>query len=103
METKKLSGLQPEAVFGYFEQICSMPHGSGNTKQISDYLVAFAKEHNLRYVQDALNNVILFSDGTCGMEDHEPVIRKDSVVFWFGITSGSEPESEEPMQLRSTW
>lgn len=74
METKKLSGLQPEAVFGYFEQICSMPHGSGNTKQISDYLVAFAKEHNLRYVQDALNNVILFADGTCGMEDHEPVI-----------------------------
>ena len=74
METKKLSGLQPEAVFGYFEQICSMPHGSGNTKQISDYLAAFAKEHNLRYVQDALNNVILFADGTCGMEDHEPVI-----------------------------
>ena len=74
MEAVKLAGLQPESVFGYFEKLCSMPHGSGNTKQISDYLVSFAKEHNLRYVQDALNNVLLFADATPGYEDHDPVI-----------------------------
>ena len=74
MEAKRLAGLEPAAVFGYFEQICSIPHGSGHTKLISDYLVNFAKEQNLRYIQDADNNVILFADGTCGMEDHAPVI-----------------------------
>ena len=74
MEAVKLAGLQPESVFRYFEKLCSMPHGSGNTKQISDYLVSFAKEHNLRYVQDALNNVLLFADATPGYEDHDPVI-----------------------------
>lgn len=74
IEAKKLAGLAPEAVFGYFEQICSIPHGSGNTKQISDYLVSFAKEQGLRYIQDALNNVIIFAEGTCGMEDRPPVI-----------------------------
>ena len=74
MEAVKLAGLQPESVFGYFEKLCSMPHGSGNTKQISDYLVSFAKEHNLRYVQDALNNVLLFADATPGYEGHDPVI-----------------------------
>ena len=74
MEAKKLAGLQPANVFAYFEEICSIPHGSGNTKSISDYLVAFAKEHDLRYIQDELNNVILFGEGTCGMENHEPVI-----------------------------
>ena len=41
---------------------------------ISDYLVSFAKEHGIRYIQDELNNVILFSEGTCGMENHWPVI-----------------------------
>jgi len=74
MEAVKLSGLEPKAVMGYFEKLCSIPHGSGNTKMISDYLVDFGKAHNLRYVQDERNNVILFGNGTCGYEDHEPVI-----------------------------
>ena len=74
METKKLAGLEPASVFGYFEEICTMPHGSGNTKIISDYLVNFAKEQGLEYIQDELNDVIIFVPGTCGMEDHTPVI-----------------------------
>ena len=74
MNAVKLAGLEPAAVFGYFEEICSIPHGSGNTKKISDYLVAFAKEHDLQYIQDENNNVILFGEGTCGMEDRPPVI-----------------------------
>ena len=74
MEARKLAGLQPADVFTYFEEICAIPHGSGNTKRISDYLVAFAKKHDIRYIQDTLNNVILFGEGTCGMQDHAPVI-----------------------------
>ena len=70
----KLSGLEPERVFYYFEQICSMPHGSGNTRQISDYLANFAAQQGLRYVQDDLNNVIIFAPGTCGLEDRPAVI-----------------------------
>ena len=74
MDTNKLAGLEPASVFSYFEQLCSIPHGSGNTKQISDYLVRFAQEQGLRYIQDELNNVILFGEGTCGYENHEPVV-----------------------------
>lgn len=74
METNKLADLQPACVFGYFEEICAIPHGSRNTKMISDYLVSFAQDHGLKYIQDEANNVILFVDGTCGMEKHAPVI-----------------------------
>lgn len=74
MEAKMLAGLEPASVFGYFEEICAIPHGSRNTKRISDYLVSFAKEHGLRYIQDESNNVILFGEGTCGLKDHAPVI-----------------------------
>ena len=74
MDMKKLAGLEPQAVFHYFEEICAIPHGSYNTKAISDYLVGFAKKNGLRYIQDSLNNVILFGDATPGYEDHEPVI-----------------------------
>ena len=74
MKAVKLAGLEPASVFGYFEKLCSIPHGSGNTKAISDYLVAFAQEHEIRYIQDPLGNVILFGEGTCGCEDRAPVI-----------------------------
>ena len=74
MNSVKLAGLEPASVFAYFEEICAIPHGSRNTKLISDYLVEFAKTHNIRYVQDELNNVLLFQEGTCGYEDHAPVV-----------------------------
>lgn len=74
MDRKKLAGLEPAAVFGYFEEICAIPHGSKNTKLISDYLVDFAKKHDLKYIQDEAENVILFAEGTCGLEEHPPVI-----------------------------
>lgn len=69
-----LSGIEPKSVFKYFEEICAIPHGSGNTKQISDYCVSFAKEHGLQYIQDSSNNVILYKDGSAGYEQSASVI-----------------------------
>ena len=74
MEAQKLAGIEPQEVFACFEKLCAIPHGSRNTKAISDYLVAFAREQGIRCIQDNLNNVILFGEGTCGMEHHAPVI-----------------------------
>ncbi len=74
MHINQLSGLEPQAVFSYFEQLCAIPHGSGNTKAISDFLVEFAKQHHIAYVQDGLNNILLFQPGTKGYENHAPVI-----------------------------
>lgn len=69
-----LEGLKPERVFYYFEDICAIPHGSGNTKKISDYCVEFAKNKKLEYIQDNYNNVIIKKPASCGYENHPPVI-----------------------------
>ncbi len=69
-----LEGLQPERALYYFEEICKIPHGSHNTKQISDYLVGFAKEHGLKWYQDEVNNVVIYKDGSHGYEQHPAVI-----------------------------
>lgn len=69
-----LSDLKPYNVFHFFEEICSVPHGSGNVKQISDYLVSFAKERSLKYRQDEEYNVIIWKDGSAGYENAEPLI-----------------------------
>lgn len=69
-----LEGLEPRAVFHFFEEICQIPHGSGNTDQISNYLVSFAKERNLEHYQDKLGNVIIIKEATAGYEQAPPVL-----------------------------
>lgn len=69
-----LENLQPKNVFRYFQEICRIPHGSYHTKQISDYLVNFAKEHGFEHYQDADDNVIIIKEASCGYENAEPVI-----------------------------
>lgn len=71
---KVLDNLVPEKVFYYFEELCNIPHGSRNTKAISDYCVNFAKERGLAYHQDASNNIIIFKNGSKGYESSSPVI-----------------------------
>lgn len=69
-----LNGYEPAKVLGFFEEICQIPHGSGNTKQLSDWLVDFAKARNLEHYQDELNNVIIIKEASAGYEGSEPVI-----------------------------
>lgn len=61
-------------VFRYFEEICAIPHGSGNMDAISDYCVRFAQENGLRVLTDGAKNVVIFKSGTKGYENAEPII-----------------------------
>ncbi len=69
-----LDKLEPAGVFHYFEEICQIPHPSYHEKAISDYLVNFAKEHELEYYQDKLYNVIMIKEASEGYENEEPII-----------------------------
>jgi len=69
-----LSSLEPYSVFSFFEKICSIPHGSGNTRIISNYLADFALQRNLEYYQDKLGNVIILKKASEGYENSEPVM-----------------------------
>ncbi|MGM9612879.1 MAG: aminoacyl-histidine dipeptidase [Butyricicoccus sp.] len=69
-----LEHLEPKGVFTFFEQLCAIPHGSHNTKQVSDWLTAFAAERGLEHVQDADGNVIIIKQATAGYENAAPVI-----------------------------
>ncbi len=69
-----LSGLEPKEVFHFFEEICRIPHGSGNTEKISNYLKAFAEERGLFCIQDEWHNVIIVKEATPGYEEEETMI-----------------------------
>ena len=102
MSKRVLEGLQPERALYYFEEICQIPHGSRNTKQISDYLMGFAEKHGLRAVQDELNNVVIYKDGTPGYELHPTVILQGHMDMVAEKTKESPIDfTKDPLDLRT--
>ena len=63
-----------ERVFHYFEEISKIPHGSGDTDKIAEYLVNFANERGLFVKRDSANNVIIRKNATRGYTDRPTVI-----------------------------
>ena len=69
-----LDQLNPKEVFAYFETICGIPHGSGNTSAIVDYCVRFAEERGLSWYRDAANNLVIRKPASPGYENSETII-----------------------------
>lgn len=83
-----------------FEEITKIPHGSGEEKQISDYLVGIAKENNLKVIQDNVNNVIIFKDASTGYENHDAVILQAHIDMVNEKNSDSHHDfSKDPLDL----
>jgi dipeptidase D len=69
-----LKSLNSYGAFKYFKEMNEIPRGSGNEKGVSDWLVEFAKKHDLEVVQDEALNVIIKKPGTKGYENAATVI-----------------------------
>lgn len=69
-----LGNIMPEEVFGYFEDICGIPHISHHTGELRDYIENFAIRNRLEYVKDDNGNIVVYKNASIGYEEHEPVI-----------------------------
>lgn len=69
-----LENLKPKKVMHYFEEICSIPHGSGNMEAISAYCVDFAEKRGLKVRRDEMYNVVIVKEASEGYEDAPTVI-----------------------------
>ena len=70
MEQIITKGFKPEKVLRYFEQLCAIPHGSGNEEAVAKYIENFAKERGLFVIRDNNNNVFIRKEATKGYESH---------------------------------
>lgn len=89
-----LEGLSPKRVFYYFEKLCSVPHGSYNTKIISDMLAGFAEELGLEYIQDKANNVVIKKPASEGYENAPAVILQAHMDMVCARTDDCEKDME---------
>ncbi len=69
-----LENTEPKRVLYYFEEISKIPRPSYHEKAVSDYLVEFAKSHELEYIQDENYNVIIIKPATAGYEDKPAIV-----------------------------
>lgn len=96
----KVKGYEPESLFHFFEEICAIPHGSGNEKEISNYIVNFAKERNLEYYQDEHYNVIIKKSASHGSEDKKPVMLQGHMDMVCEKIAGLEHDfTKDPLKL----
>ena len=61
-------------VLELFEEICKIPHGSENQKEIADFCENFGKNLGLEVLRDEANNVIIRKGGTRGYENAPSVM-----------------------------
>ena len=92
-----INELSPSEVFSYFQKICAIPHGSGNTGMIADYCLEFAKLHGLKARKDMSDNVVIFKAGSSGYEDCEPVILQGHL----DMVCEKEPDCDIDMSVQS--
>ncbi len=96
-----LKNLKPKQVFHYFEELTAIPRCSGNEKQVSDYLVNFAKERKFKVYQDKALNVIIKKPGTAGYEKSAAVIIQGHMDMVCGKSEKSSHDfAKDPISLK---
>lgn len=65
---------EPEAVYRYFTELSAVPHGSGHTEKIRQWILNTAARLHLAAEADAAGNVIIRKDASAGYENRPRVI-----------------------------
>ena len=96
-----LDNIEPREVFRWFAEIAAIPHGSGNIRQISDYLVRFATDRGLPVLQDEMGNVLIRCAASEGREDEPTLILQGHMDMVCEKTADADIDMEkEGLKLR---
>lgn len=100
MENRVLGQLEPQAVYRFFEELCRIPHESGNTRAASDWAESFARERSLKYRRDDSGNIVIWKDASTGYEDHPSVMLQGHLDMVCVKDNGVEHDFEkDPLDL----
>ena len=69
-----IKDLKPSIVWEQFDAITKVPRPSKKEGRIIEFLIDFAKQHNLEWQRDEIGNVVMRKPATVGFEDRPTVI-----------------------------
>ena len=64
--TMNIQDLQPHQVWEQFEAITRVPRPSKKEERIIEFLIDFAKQHQLEWQRDDVGNVVIRKPATAG-------------------------------------
>ncbi len=62
------------SAYRFFEEICRIPHGSGNEKALADYVEAFARNKGFYCYHDEFDSVLVRKPASKGREDEKSIL-----------------------------
>ena len=96
-----LENLKPQLVFKYFEDISQIPRGSGNEKEISNFLRKFGEDLGLETIQDEFLNIIIRKPATKGYENAPIVMLQGHMDMVCEKNKDTEHDfTKDPIKLR---
>lgn len=63
-----------DAPLSFFRELCAIPHPSGHTERVAEWLCDFAKSRGLYFSRDAHDNVLIRKAATPGMQNRPTLI-----------------------------
>ena len=76
---EEIAKLKPQRVWHYFLEITKVPRPSKKEEKILQYLIDFAKEHNLDYEQDDTGNLVIRKPASQGNQSNRLVTLQSHV------------------------
>ena len=89
-----VNGYQNKRVFEIFEDICAIPHGSGNESGVADYIERFASNLGLECVRDITGNVFVKKGACTGYENTPAVLLQGHMDMVCEKNAGVEHDFE---------
>ena len=90
----EIKNLAPELVWNIFDQITKVPRPSKKEEKIRQWLVDFAKQHNIEYHLDATGNILMRKPATPGYEDHQTIVMQGHIDMVCEKNSGVDHDFE---------
>ncbi|MEA2105786.1 MAG: aminoacyl-histidine dipeptidase [Bacteroidota bacterium] len=96
---KTLEKLNPKVVWSYFEDICQVPRPSKKEEKIIQFLLDFAKEHNLEAKRDDIGNILIKKAATPGKEKVKTVVLQSHIDMVCEANEGTNHDfDKDPIQ-----
>ena len=90
----EIKNLAPELVWNIFDQITKVPRPSKKEEKIRQWLVDFAKQHNIECHLDATGNILMRKPATPGYEDHQTIVMQGHIDMVCEKNSGVDHDFE---------
>lgn len=70
----EIKQLQPQLLWKWFDQICSIPHPSYHEEQLANFIVNWAREKGFFVERDEVGNILIRKSASEGMEQRPSVV-----------------------------